>query len=869
MERHLNFLRFLLVNVGLVLNLTTGYAQWIDQFSQSTLNAAWEGDKGHFTISNNQLKLSSTAAGTSQLFRRIDMQDSMEWSFYLQMGFATSATNFIRIFLAKDSLDESLGKSYYLEIGENGNTDRWKFYSRDKTDSKLLGEGEMGKLATDPVVARIRIRKHKDFRFTVSISYDGTENFVEHSTFKDISPLNISNAMFSLKCFYTDTRKDKFFFDDIAVNFTNVDVDGPDILGLEYVNESEIAVLMNEEVDLNSLIIPTNVSVEPSTLISNIGAINNDASRLKISFVNPLISGQLYTLFFKQIKDRKGNISIRDSIDFSYTKKISTKKHDIIITEFMADPSPTVALPEVEYVELYNGVSQRIDLTNFNLADASGKHLIRSGFIDANSFVILCNQKDTNQFKPFGKVIGLSSFPSINNSGDQLYILNELGELLHELEFDLSWYQSSTKSDGGYSLEMSNPNHLCKSNRNWSASNNPSGGTPGQLNSVWSFEADTEGPKLLQAYALSEWEIKLIFDESLDEASADFSNYILNPSNSIAAVELTLPSKNELILLLNNPLQKGQKYNLKIQNIKDCLSNVQVESKEVELFLPSDPLPGELVINEILFNPFSGGVDYIEIFNPTSKVLSVANLFISNLLTDSLQLPIKLDRVMSPGSYLVATASPENVIQNYPFHDSAVIYKALIPSLDDKSGIVQMSVYSNFKFTEIDRVKYDEQMHNPLLESKDGVSLERIHPKLNSGLSSSWQSCSEVMEYGTPGIKNSQYVAIDTALTPSVQYKLSSEYITPNGDGDRDFLFIQFLLTKPGTKIHVEVFDLAGLKVKDLSQVILGTNDVIKWQGDNDSFQKLPTGNYLLHITYVNLDQKTLHNKAVISVINK
>lgn len=176
----------------------------------------------------------------------------------------------------------------------------------------------------------------------------------------------------------------------------------------------------------------------------------------------------------------------------------------------MADPSPTVALPEVEYVELYNGVSQRIDLTNFNLADASGKHLIRSGFIDANSFVILCNQKDTNQFKPFGKVIGLSSFPSINNSGDQLYILNELGELLHELEFDLSWYQSSTKSDGGYSLEMSNPNHLCKSNRNWSASNNPSGGTPGQLNSVWSFEADTEGPKLLQAYALSEWEIKLI-----------------------------------------------------------------------------------------------------------------------------------------------------------------------------------------------------------------------------------------------------------------------------------------------------------------------------------------------------------------------
>ncbi|MBK9992904.1 MAG: lamin tail domain-containing protein [Saprospiraceae bacterium] len=311
----------------------------------------------------------------------------------------------------------------------------------------------MGKLATDPVVARIRIRKHKDFRFTVSISYDGTENFVEHSTFKDISPLNISNAMFSLKCFYTDTRKDKFFFDDIAVNFTNVDLDGPDILGLEYVNESEIAVIMNEEVDLNSLIIPTNVSVEPSTLISNIGAINNDASRLKISFVNPLISGQLYTLFFKQIKDRKGNISIRDSIDFSYTKKIFTKKHDVIITEFMADPSPTVALPEVEYVELYNRVSQRIDLTNYNLADASGKHLIRSGFIDANSFVILCNQKDTNHFKPFGKVIGLSSFPSINNSGDQLYILNELGELLHELEFDLSWYQSSTKSDGGYSLE--------------------------------------------------------------------------------------------------------------------------------------------------------------------------------------------------------------------------------------------------------------------------------------------------------------------------------------------------------------------------------------------------------------------------------
>lgn len=152
--------------------------QWLDRFD-SNLNLAWRGDTSHFLVSNGKLKLSAPTAGKSQLYRYFNNADSLEWKFSVDLAFASSTTNNLRIYLAKDSLDFLKGKSYYIEIGENGSLDKWKLIAQDQSIITLLAEGEAGKLGSDPVIISMRINKSLDGKFKVAASYDATTNYTE------------------------------------------------------------------------------------------------------------------------------------------------------------------------------------------------------------------------------------------------------------------------------------------------------------------------------------------------------------------------------------------------------------------------------------------------------------------------------------------------------------------------------------------------------------------------------------------------------------------------------------------------------------------------------------------------------------------
>src|SRR3546814_4183484 len=57
----------------------------------------------------------------------------------------------------------------------------------------------------------------------------------------------------------------------------------------------------------------------------------------------------------------------------------------------------------------------------------------------------------------------------------------------------------------------------------------------------------------------------------------------------------------------------------------DCYGN-PLKHAEHEFLLPQLPEPGEVVINEILFNPVEGGADYVEIYNRSGKILDLKDL---------------------------------------------------------------------------------------------------------------------------------------------------------------------------------------------------------------------------------------------------
>src|SRR6188768_1495189 len=176
-------------------------------------------------------------------------------------------------------------------------------------------------------------------------------------------------------------------------------------------------------------------------------------------------------------------------------------RYDIVIDEIMADQTPQIGLPSNEWIELKNVSANPVNLQNWRIGDATGQSGPMPNFIlQPDSFVIVCTGSAVATMQAYGKVISVTSFPSLDNDGDQLYLKSNTGLTIHAVSYSLSWYQNAVKSDGGWTLEMIDTKNPCSGINNWKASNHNSGGTPGIRNSVDGHNPDEQPPALLRTY---------------------------------------------------------------------------------------------------------------------------------------------------------------------------------------------------------------------------------------------------------------------------------------------------------------------------------------------------------------------------------
>ncbi|MEP7194952.1 MAG: lamin tail domain-containing protein [Saprospiraceae bacterium] len=842
------------------------FCQWSDDFSSGNLDL-WSGDVDAFIVNpDKQLNLNASTAGEKFIYREFINQSNLEWNFFEELQFAPSSSNKLRVYLKIDKPDLLDFQGYFIEIGENGNSDNWKFYVKHNMKNILLGQGEISKLAGDPSKAYFKCSKKNDSIWVVKVDYETGVNFVEQIEIKDSLNLQFSNSYFGLHCFFTVTRINKFIFDDIAVDLPIVDTLSPTIIFAKAENSKNLFLQFDEKIDTNSAKNVLNYSESKLGIPNSIQVISQNEIRL--SFSQNMISDSSYSISYFNIQDLNANLIKQvKTINFIAHFLSGPKLKDLVISEFMYDPDPAVSLPNAEYIELYNNSLGTIDLDGIKISDGNTiSTSIRNYLLNTNQFLILCATKDTNLFKPFGKVYGISNLPSLNNDGDFIILYNREDQIIDQLQYQTDWHTEKTKKDGGYSLELQFPNRACQGKLAWATSLNPEGGTPGKINSLWNKEPDTILPKIISAIPLSQWEIQLSFDDNLDEnIMKDQNNYIIDPLKTIANIDVVLPGKSEFILLLNEPLEKGISYNLRIKTIRDCSGN---ESKDLNINfeIPSQAQEGQLLFNEILSNPITGGVDYIEIYNNSDLLLTTQYLYINNSVKDNNWISINTVKSVPKKSYFVLTTNPETVIQQYPLHASLNIFNATIPSIDDDQGKLKLATFQKGQFVIIDSINFTADWHNPLIVNQSGVSLEKINPSFISNNKGYWTSASKQNYYGTPGLINSQFIDTSKEKSNSLPFTLASIVISPNQDGNNDQLVIYLNLDKPGYKANIKVFDLSGIQIYSLSQNIVGTNDILTWNVLDREQRLLSNGNYILNLEFVHPDGNVLHNKQRIVV---
>ena len=541
-------------------------------------------------------------------------------------------------------------------------------------------------------------------------------------------------------------------------------------------------------------------------------------------------------------------------------------RYDVLITEFLPDPSPAVGMPEDEFIELKNRSSRDYNLKNWKISNGNSSALIKSDYLlKADSFLIICSSSSEMAFSSFGSTLGIPSFPSINNESGELILTTDAGLVMSAIQYDKTWYGNELKAAGGWSLEIIDPGNPCTGKGNWTASIAPAGGTPGIRNSVDAENPDTEPPGLIRAVATDSLNVLLLFDEPLDSTSAGSSeNYFISdgigqPENAIAKP----PFFNRAAIQLRKPLASGRTYTVSVNHITDCNGNEIIGHNTCKAGLPEKAGPGDIIFNEILFNPPSYGYDYLELYNRSSKIISCPELYLAGRdALGNLKNPAPLlteERVIFPDDYLLLTENEEWILQNYPLASAdPVIVVSALPSLPDDAGKV---VLLNATGDIIDELDYDHHWHSPLLASETGVSLERIRSDQPTQLASNWTSAAASAGFGTPGYKNSESSADSSGTN---LFSVEPELFSPDMDGYHDFCFINYHLPAPGFMGSISIYDFSGRMVRKLvNNLLWGISGTFRWDGLDDQQNPLPMGHYVIYIELFRTDGTIIQKKLV------
>ncbi len=543
---------------------------------------------------------------------------------------------------------------------------------------------------------------------------------------------------------------------------------------------------------------------------------------------------------------------------FSPLYVLAQNRYDVVIDEIMVDQTPQIGLPSNEWIELKNVSANPINLQNWRIGDVTGQSGPMPNFIlQPDSFVIVCTGSAVAAMQVYGRVISVTSFPSLDNDSDQLYLKSNTGLTIHAVSYSLSWYQNAVKSDGGWTLEMIDTKNPCSGISNWKASIEARGGSPGIKNSVEAVNNDQSVPSSKNAYAIDNLSIVIVFDEPVDSLKgATIANYIIDGGLSIQSAISISPLFDKVQLRLTTAMQTSKVYNITVNNVTDCKKNSIGSKNKLKVGLPVDAALTEMVINEILFNPKSGASDYVEFYNRSNKIFDANKLYIANRNSsgaiNSPKLISTIPYYVFPGDYIVVTEDAVNLPLNYMVQNpDAVFVVSSMPSFPDDQGDV---ILLNLQGAVVDEVKYKDDWQFALIANPDGVSLERIDPDGASQEATNWHSAASTAGFGTPTYKNSQYKLLQSI---NATIEVTPKVFSPDNDGRDDIATIQYKTTEPGYVANITIYDANGRPVRNLvKNATLGLQGYWLWDGLDDKKLKLPVGTYIVFTEIFNLNGK-------------
>ncbi|GGG28583.1 hypothetical protein GCM10011378_01740 [Hymenobacter glacieicola] len=834
------------------LGAASASAQLADTFADGnfTQNPAWTGDAAAFQVNAaQQLQTNGPAVTGSeiQLVTPCTATTGTTWEFWANLKLATSGGNYADVWLMSDQADlkASGTKGYFVRLG--GTTDEVSLFRQDATGSPVYVVNGQDATLSSPTnnLVRVRVTRTTLNVWTLERDLAGGTAYVREGMATDAT--HQRSAFFGVYTTYSQANSKAFTFDDFRVT----DTTAPLLLRAAAPSARQLDITFNEAVAAAQPVGSYQLAGTGAPAVTAATRDAADPTLVHLTLAADVPLGTT-TVEVRGVADAFGNVAAGPLTATFQTNgfAVAPTVNQVLITEIMADETPVVGLPASEFVEVHNASATAV-------LDLAGVRLLKPGSASAavfpagavllpGEYAVVCGSTRAAQFAGYGKVFGLTNFPSLSNAADQLVLRGKDGRTLFEVSYTDAWYQDARKKEGGWTLEMVDTGNPCAGAPNWRASTAATGGTPGRVNAVRAANPDRTPPALLRALALTPTTVRLYFAEKLDSAAAARpAHYTLVPAATVTRAVPATPDFRTVDLTLATPLAPNQPLTVTVQQALDCVGNASGPATSATFALPAPAAPGDVVINEILFNPRVGGVDFVELLNRSGKYLNVQGWQLGSVeATGSIRTePISSGPLLlPPGGLLAFTTRPDIILNHYPAstNPANLVLVPDLPTFPDDGGTVAVL---DAQAQVLDRYAYSEKQHLKLLDQVDGVSLERIRATGPSE-SGNFHSAASSVGYATPGRANSQQ---QTEPEGAGLLTVTPELFTPDEDGQQDFTTLTYQLEEPGYAGSVTIYDAQGRLARQLVRnETLPTRGFWQWDGLTDRGQKAAVGYYVL-----------------------
>ena len=818
----------------------TSFSQFVDSFDDGNHSSdpTWFGNTADYMALNNELALGALpVAGSAYLSTVSESINDAKWQFSVRLEFNPSSNNYAEVYLISDQQDLSAPVNGYL-VRVGWTLDNISLIRQDGEKRVVIIEGKEGRVGlstveVDIIAERTAAGEWQLFSKLNTETGWFNEGFCTDDTYNE-------SAYFGVRCNYTPTRSNKFFFDDFQiVGEPYLDTEAPGVDTLFTTSAKKMVIVFSEALDLAS-ILPVGLELNDEHSPSQITIHSN---RIELQFDDSF--DVFNSISISGVKDVAGNEISRQLFSFIYISVEPINYGDIIINELFPDPTPPEDLPETEFIEIFNASDRAIYMTKWSLSDKSLQVQLPDLVLLPDSLLVFYPAKSNLNI---ANGIPLTQWPSLNNTGDEIKIMDSVN-VVDKVVYTLDWYRDETKVNGGWSIERLDPYLRCSGRFNWLASEDDRGGTPGQKNSVFRITEDHEPPVLINIYAVSADTLCINFSEPLGELPM-----VEIESTNIRSMSFPDFDFNKVQITVD-PLETRINYTVYLTEVSDCSGNISSPMNS-NVVLPEKSEKGDLIISEILFNPEEGLKDYLELYNRSPKYIDLKGWEISN--GSSVKL-IEGQTILGPNSYIVISPERESIINNYPYARAEHVLENALPVFTNISG---SAIISNRHKTLIDSILYHEEWHFTYLKSFDGIALERINFNQPAFSGSNWASASSLENYGTPGYRNSQQAEV-LANSP---LQIEPKIIVPDANGRDDFATIK-IVEKDNALATINIYNLNGQRIIQLSnnELINGIS-YYTWNGTGEQGGIVPLGHYLVVVDLIKENGKTKSYKELIVV---